>query len=72
MRGDPVYWIGAGWLRASVLGARYILGIRTHVTGMENLPVGKKSPAAARDYADAERAATPTTQGVPRGPGQPK
>ena len=28
--------------------------------------------AAARDYADAERAATPTTQGVPRGPGQPK
>jgi len=45
VRGDPVYWIGAGWLRASVLGARYILGIRTHVTGMENLPVGKKSPA---------------------------
>jgi len=45
VRGDPVYWIGAGWFRASVLGARYILGIRTHVTGMENLPVGKKSPA---------------------------
>jgi len=45
VRGDPVYWIGAGWLRASVLGARYILGIRTHVAGMENLPVGKKSPA---------------------------
>jgi 1-acyl-sn-glycerol-3-phosphate acyltransferase len=45
VRGDPVYWIAAGWLRASVLGARYILGIRTRVTGMENLPLGEKSPA---------------------------
>lgn len=45
VRGNPVYWIGAGWLRASVLGARYILGIRTHVTGMENLPTGEISPA---------------------------
>jgi 1-acyl-sn-glycerol-3-phosphate acyltransferase len=45
VRGDPVYWIAAGWLRASVLGAHYILGIRTRVTGMENLPQGEKSPA---------------------------
>jgi 1-acyl-sn-glycerol-3-phosphate acyltransferase len=45
VRGNPVYWIAAGWLRASVLGARYILGIRTRVTGMENLPLGEKSPA---------------------------
>ena len=45
VRGNPVYWIAAGWLRASVLGARYILGIRTRVTGMENLPLGETSPA---------------------------
>lgn len=45
VRGNTVYWIGAGWLRASVIGARYILGIRTHITGMENLPVGETSPA---------------------------
>jgi 1-acyl-sn-glycerol-3-phosphate acyltransferase len=45
VRGNLVYWIGAGWLRASVIGARYILGIRTHITGMENLPVGETSPA---------------------------
>ncbi|MFZ2737171.1 MAG: lysophospholipid acyltransferase family protein [Burkholderiaceae bacterium] len=44
VRGNPVYWIGAGWLRAAVLGARYILGIRTRVSGMENLPSGKTSP----------------------------
>lgn len=45
VRGNPVYWIAAGWLRASVIGARYILGIRTRVTGMDNLPIGETSPA---------------------------
>lgn len=45
VRGNPVYWIGAGWLRASVIGARYILGIRPRITGMENLPAGETSPA---------------------------
>ena len=45
VRGNTVYWIAAGWLRASVIGAHYILGIRTHVTGMENLPIGETSPA---------------------------
>ena len=45
VRGNPVYWIGAGWLRMSVLGARWILGIRTHITGWENLPIGETSPA---------------------------
>lgn len=44
VRGNPVYWIAAGWLRMSVIGARYILGIRTRVTGMENLPSGETSP----------------------------
>jgi 1-acyl-sn-glycerol-3-phosphate acyltransferase len=45
VRGNTVYWIGAGWLSASVIGARYILGIRTRISGMENLPVGETSPA---------------------------
>ena len=45
VRGNPVYWIGAHWLRMSVLGARWILGIRTHISGWENLPIGETSPA---------------------------
>ena len=44
VRGNSVYWIAAGWLRMSVIGARYILGIRTRIIGMENLPIGATSP----------------------------
>lgn len=41
-----LYRIAAAWLGLSSLSsARVILGIRTRVTGMENLPVGEKSPA---------------------------
>lgn len=45
LRGAPVYRIARAWLSLSVSGARVILGIRTRITGMENLPVGEKSPA---------------------------
>jgi 1-acyl-sn-glycerol-3-phosphate acyltransferase len=45
MRGAPVYRIARAWLSLSVSGARVILGIRTRITGMDNLPVGEKSPA---------------------------
>jgi 1-acyl-sn-glycerol-3-phosphate acyltransferase len=45
VQGNPVYWIAAGWLRVVVWGARVILGIRTRVSGMENLPLGETSPA---------------------------
>ncbi len=45
MRGAPVYRIARAWLSLSVSGARVILGIRTRIAGMDNLPVGEKSPA---------------------------
>ena len=45
LRGAPVYRIARAWLSLSVSGARVILGIRTRITGMDNLPVGEKSPA---------------------------
>ncbi len=44
VKGDPVYWIGTAWLKSIIWGARTILGIRTRVTGMENLPIGEISP----------------------------
>lgn len=40
-----VYWMCAGWLKLAVWGGRWILGIRNHVIGYENLPVGDKDPA---------------------------
>ncbi len=45
VKGNPVYWIAAHWLGVVVGGARYILGIRTRVSGMENLPNGETSAA---------------------------
>jgi 1-acyl-sn-glycerol-3-phosphate acyltransferase len=44
IKGDPVYWIGATWLKTITWGARTILGIRTRVSGMENLAMGDISP----------------------------
>ena len=45
VRQATVYRIAAAWLALSVRGARVILGIETRITGMENLPLGEKSPA---------------------------
>jgi 1-acyl-sn-glycerol-3-phosphate acyltransferase len=45
VRGLPLYRIARAWLNLSIRGAHHILGIRTRVTGMENLPQGEKSPA---------------------------
>ncbi len=45
LRQSIVYRIAAAWLSLSVSGARVILGIHTHVSGMDNLPLGAKSPA---------------------------
>ncbi|MBK7000690.1 MAG: 1-acyl-sn-glycerol-3-phosphate acyltransferase, partial [Rhodoferax sp.] len=40
------YRIAATWLGlCSLSGGRWLLGIHTRVTGMENLPTGEKSPA---------------------------
>jgi 1-acyl-sn-glycerol-3-phosphate acyltransferase len=44
VKGELIYWIGATWLKSVIWGARTILGIRTRVTGMENLPIGDISP----------------------------
>ena len=40
-----VYWLCAGWLKVAVRGGEFILGIRNHVIGWENLPTGQTSPA---------------------------
>jgi 1-acyl-sn-glycerol-3-phosphate acyltransferase len=38
VRGDPIYWMCAGWLRVAIWGARTICGVRWRVQGMEHLP----------------------------------
>ncbi len=45
MRGIPLYWVAARWLRGTIISARWLLGIRVRTTGMENLPQGSTSPA---------------------------
>jgi 1-acyl-sn-glycerol-3-phosphate acyltransferase len=40
-----MYWMCARWLRLIVDSGTVILGIQNRVTGMENLPIGEKSPA---------------------------
>ena len=43
--GEQMYWKAARWLGWQVDGARILMGIEVRVTGMENLPTGKTSPA---------------------------
>jgi len=43
--GEPLYWMAARWLGWAIRGADLILGIHTRVSGMENLPLGQRSPA---------------------------
>ena len=45
VRGEPLYRLAQAWLKLAIGGARVILGIQTRITGMENLPQGKTSPA---------------------------
>ena len=44
-RGIPLYWMAERWLSWAIGGARVLLGIRTRVTGMENLPTDKLAGA---------------------------
>lgn len=46
IRGTPLYWICAGWLKMAILGARYICGVRWRVQGMENVPTADDQHAA--------------------------
>ena len=47
--GEQMYWKAARWLGWQVDGARILMGIEVRVTGMENLPTGKTSPAVLLD-----------------------
>ncbi len=38
VRGDPVYWMCAGWLKVAIWGARHICGVRHRIQGMDHLP----------------------------------
>jgi len=38
VRGTPLYWLCVGWIRLAVWGARVFCGIRSRVTGFENVP----------------------------------
>jgi len=40
VRGAPVYWLCAGWLKVAVWGCKVICGVHKRVHGMENLPDG--------------------------------
>jgi len=44
-KSEPLYWMAVRWLRWATDGARVILGIKTRVTGMENLPQEKRAGA---------------------------
>jgi 1-acyl-sn-glycerol-3-phosphate acyltransferase len=45
MNSTRVYWMCAGWLKLAVRSGEILLGIRNHVIGFENLPVGDTAPA---------------------------
>ena len=40
-----LWWMCAGWLRVAVKSGGWLLGIRTRVSGMTNLPLGETAPA---------------------------
>ena len=44
-RGIPLYWMAERWLGWAIGGARVLLGIKTRVSGMENLPTDKLAGA---------------------------
>ena len=45
LNSTQIYWMCAGWLKLAVRSGELILGIRNHIIGYENLPVGSKDPA---------------------------
>jgi 1-acyl-sn-glycerol-3-phosphate acyltransferase len=45
MNSTRIYWLCVGWLRLAVRSGELMLGIRNHVIGYENLPVGSLEPA---------------------------
>lgn len=45
LNSTQIYWMCARWLKLAVDGGTVILGIRNHIIGYENLPVGSTAPA---------------------------
>ncbi|WP_156406248.1 MULTISPECIES: lysophospholipid acyltransferase family protein [unclassified Hydrogenophaga] len=45
LNSTQIYWMCAGWLKLAVNSGTVILGIKNHVIGFENLPVGSTAPA---------------------------
>ncbi len=45
VRGAPLYWLCAGWLRLAVFGARIFCGVRHRVIGRENLEAADRAGA---------------------------
>ncbi len=45
LNSTQIYWMCVGWLRLAVRSGELMLGIRNHVIGFENLPVGSTAPA---------------------------
>lgn len=43
--GTQLWWMARRWLSWAIDGARIILGIKVRVSGFDNLPTGKTSPA---------------------------
>ena len=43
--GTAMWWMAVRWLGWAIDGARILLGIQVRVSGYENLPIGKTSPA---------------------------
>jgi 1-acyl-sn-glycerol-3-phosphate acyltransferase len=46
VRGAPVYWSCAGWLRLAIWSARVICGVRWRIRGMDNLPTRAQTTSA--------------------------
>ena len=46
VRGDPIYWACANWLKVAIHGARVICGVRWRVHGMENVPTAAQAKSA--------------------------
>jgi len=46
VRGSPMYWLCAGWLRTVIWLAKVVCGVRYHVTGMEHLPTAADARAS--------------------------
>ncbi len=46
VRGEPLYWMCAGWLKLAIQGARAICGVNYRVTGLHNVPSAADHDAA--------------------------